>query len=81
METCVLRLGLVKSPERMGMVTSTLASLGATVVGLPTIDIREIGAAAISAAVHGFDKDTLDNGDLIALGQKELNEIGEQSTT
>ncbi|OAA62221.1 NAD(P)-binding domain protein [Cordyceps fumosorosea ARSEF 2679] len=81
METCLLRLGLVKSPERMGLVTGMLAGAAAGVIGLPLIDIREIGAATVSAAVHGFDKDTLDNDDLIAMGRKELQEIGETPST
>ncbi|XWW95235.1 hypothetical protein V2A60_003189 [Cordyceps javanica] len=80
-ETCLLRLGLVKSPERMGLVTGMLASAAASVISLPLIDIREIGAAAVSAAVHGFDKDTLDNDDLIAMGRKELHEIGEEPSS
>ncbi len=81
METCLLRLGLVKSPERMGLVTGMLASVAGSVIGLPLIDIREIGAAALSAAVHGFDKDTLDNDELIAMGRKELKEIGEEPSS
>ncbi|OAR02377.1 hypothetical protein LLEC1_02596 [Akanthomyces lecanii] len=81
METCLLRLGLVKSPERMGLVTGMLASVAGGVIGLPLIDIREIGAAAVSAAVHGFDKDTLDNDELIAMGRKELKEIGEEPSS
>lgn len=81
METAILRLGLVKSPERMGMVTSMLASAGAGIIGLPLIDIKEIGAAALSAAVHGFDKDTLENDDLLAMGRKELKEIGEEPSS
>ncbi|KAJ6790279.1 hypothetical protein PWT90_07510 [Aphanocladium album] len=81
METCCLRLGLVKSPERMGLVTGMLANAAASMISLPLIDIREIGAAALSAAIHGFDKDTLDNDDLIAMGRKELKEIGEEPSS
>ncbi|KAM3523526.1 hypothetical protein NHJ13051_005032 [Beauveria bassiana] len=81
METCLLRIGLVKSPERMGYITGTLAHAAAGIIGLPLIDIREIGGAAVSAAVHGFDKDTLDNDELIAMGRKELREIGEEPST
>lgn len=81
METCCLRLGLVKSPERMGLVTGMLADAAASMISLPLIDIREISAAAISAAVHGFEKDTLDNDDLIALGRKELKEMGEEPSS
>ncbi|ATY62072.1 NAD(P)-binding domain [Cordyceps militaris] len=80
-ETCLLRLGLVTSPERMVFVTGMLANATASIIGLPLIDIREIGAAAVSAAVHGFDKDTLDNDDLIAMGRKELKEMGEEPST
>ncbi|KAM3561230.1 hypothetical protein MY1884_002497 [Beauveria asiatica] len=81
METCLLRIGLVKSPERMGYITGMLANAAAGIIGLPLIDIREIGGAAVSAAVHGFDKDTLDNDELIAMGRKELGEIGEEPST
>ncbi|OAA40889.1 NAD(P)-binding domain protein [Beauveria brongniartii RCEF 3172] len=81
METCLLRIGLVKSPERMGYITGMLANAAAGIIGLPLIDIREIGGAAVSAAVHGFDKDTLDNDELIAMGRKELREIGEEPST
>ncbi|KAH8718804.1 hypothetical protein HC256_003433 [Beauveria bassiana] len=81
METCLLRIGLVKSPERMGYITGMLAHAAAGIIGLPLIDIREIGGAAVSAAVHGFDKDTLDNDELIAMGRKELREIGEEPST
>lgn len=81
METCILRVGLVKSPERMGMVTSMLANLGSKATGFPVIDIREIGAAAVSAAVNGFEKDTLDNDDLVVLGRDKLKEIGEKPST
>ncbi len=65
----------------MGLVTGMLASAAASVTGLPLIDIREIGAAAVSAAVHGFDKDTLDNDELIAMGRKELQESGEEPSS
>ncbi|EJP65845.1 nucleoside-diphosphate-sugar epimerase, putative [Beauveria bassiana ARSEF 2860] len=81
MEMCLLRIGLVKSPERMGYITGMLAHAAAGIIGLPLIDIREIGGAAVSAAVHGFDKDTLDNDELIAMGRKELREIGEEPST
>ncbi|KAM3474944.1 hypothetical protein MY5147_003999 [Beauveria neobassiana] len=81
MDTCLLRIGLVKSPERMGYITGMLAHAAAGIIGLPLIDIREIGGAAVSAAVHGFDKDTLDNDELIAMGRKELREIGEEPST
>ncbi|PQK09959.1 hypothetical protein BB8028_0002g02830 [Beauveria bassiana] len=81
MDTCLLRIGLVKSPERMGYITGMLAHAAAGIIGLPLIEIREIGGAAVSAAVHGFDKDTLDNDELIAMGRKELREIGEEPST
>ncbi|KGQ06144.1 hypothetical protein BBAD15_g8534 [Beauveria bassiana D1-5] len=69
------------SSSRPGYITGMLAHAAAGIIGLPLIDIREFGGAAVSAAVHGFDKDTLDNDELIAMGRKELREIGEEPST
>lgn len=38
------------------------------------MDVRELSAAVISQAVHGFEKETLSNNDLVRLGQAALEE-------
>ena len=42
------------------------------VMGLPKIDVGEISAAMINEVMHGFEKDTLENADLVRLGQQAL---------
>ena len=65
-------MGLVDAPGKLGVVMKALARVGSAVIGLPGIQLSEVAAALLDQAVNGFEKDTLDNGDLASIGQKAL---------
>lgn len=41
---------------------------------IPNVSRRELSAAVLNQAVHGFNKETLSNADLVRLGQEVLEE-------
>ena len=42
-------------------------------ISLPKIDVRECAAAMLSEVVYGFEKETLENGELVVKGKKVLS--------
>lgn len=44
------------------------------IIGLPKILVSEIAVTLIDQAVNGFEKDTLENEDMVRIGQKILGE-------
>ncbi|KAH8697266.1 hypothetical protein BGW36DRAFT_427232 [Talaromyces proteolyticus] len=63
-QACVVKPGLIDSPSRPKR----------EIPGLPHIELTDIAAALLSQVVHGFEKDTLSNDDMVRIGQKALAE-------
>ena len=42
------------------------------VMSLPKIDVEEISAAMIHEVMHGFEKEPLENADLVRIGREAL---------
>ena len=42
------------------------------VMSLPIVDVGEISAAMIHEVMHGFEKDSLENADLVRIGREAL---------
>ncbi|KAH8879524.1 hypothetical protein GQ53DRAFT_854612 [Thozetella sp. PMI_491] len=61
-ESCIVKPGLIDAPERPKR----------TIPGMPNIARTEIVAAMLDQIVHGFEKDTLSNSDMVRIGQKAL---------
>ena len=62
MESAVAKPGYIQSPDLDRP----------PVPGVPTIQLREIGAALLDQVSNGFESDTLSNDDMIRIGQKVL---------
>lgn len=67
-------MGLVDSPGRYGMMMKALQTVGRTVIGLPAIQLNEVAAALLEQAINGIEKETLNNEDLVRIGQRALAE-------
>ncbi|KAA8645640.1 uncharacterized protein ATNIH1004_007059 [Aspergillus tanneri] len=61
-QSCVVKPGFIDSPNRERR----------EIPGLPHIDLQNIAAALLDQVVNGFEKDTLNNADLICIGRKAL---------
>lgn len=62
--------------ERFGL-AARLSLPMLALIGVPNLHVSEIAAAELQQAMDGFDgKDTLENADLIRIGQKVLQEWG-----
>lgn len=69
---------------RPGVVTSTASSWSRAAVSLvfratnvitratPNVSLEELSAAVLDQAIHGFEKETLSNADLVRLGTASL---------
>ena len=42
------------------------------VMSLPNVDVTEISAAMLQEVVHGFEKEPLENDDLVRIGRQAL---------
>jgi hypothetical protein len=74
METCVTKPGLIDGPGRTGLVMSATKTILSSVIGLPSLEVKEIAATLLDQVVNGFEKETLLNEDLVRIGQKALLE-------
>lgn len=70
MEACAAKPGLITTPGQ------TLKWIFATVMkyvmSLPNVDVTEISAAMLHEVVHGFEKEPLENDDLVRIGRQAL---------
>lgn len=69
---CVAKPGLITSPGRVGIVAGAAQSVLRWAIGLPFVDVKEVSAAMINQITSGFEKETLENEDLIRIGQNSL---------
>ena len=64
------RPGFIAGSERYW---KTIAATALNVVmGLPKVDVGEVSAAMIHEVMHGFEKETFENADLVRIGQQAL---------
>ncbi|PQE33672.1 hypothetical protein CJF32_00010841 [Rutstroemia sp. NJR-2017a WRK4] len=78
-EASVAKPGLILAPGRQGPVTQVLSTIGRAIIGLPKVDVSEISATLLDQAINGFTKETLENADLVEIGQRKLTG-GEKSS-
>lgn len=71
LEASVAKPGLIGSSD-----SSILSRIRATVLwygmSVPSIDVVEISAAMLDQVINGFEKDPLENADLVRIGKKVL---------
>lgn len=69
-EACVAKPGLITAP---GQFLKTVFATGMKyVMGLPNVSVAEVAAAMLHEVVHGFEKEPLENADLVRIGQRAL---------
>ncbi|KAK4693336.1 hypothetical protein P7C71_g4045, partial [Lecanoromycetidae sp. Uapishka_2] len=71
-EACVSKPGLITAP---GQILKTMSAMVMkSVISVPNVDIREISAAMLNQVVNGFEKEPLENEDLVRIGRKVLED-------
>ncbi|KAI0908381.1 hypothetical protein F4823DRAFT_493006 [Ustulina deusta] len=73
-EACIAKPGLIEDPSKTAMLNKVLKNVGRTIIGLPKVNLRGISATLLDQAVNGFEKDTLQNEDLVRIGRRSLAE-------
>lgn len=72
MEVCVAKPGLITAP---GQYLKTIGATVLNVVGVvPNINVSEVSAAMLQQVVEGWEKETLENADLVRIGRQALND-------
>lgn len=71
-EACVAKPGLITR----SIVSSVFATGLKLVMGVPSVSVEEVSAAMVHQVVHGFEKEPLENEDLVRIGRKALEEAG-----
>ncbi len=62
--------GLITAP---GQILKTIrATVLKYVMSLPNVDVAEISAAMLHEVIHGFEKEPLENDDLVKIGRQAL---------
>ncbi len=62
--------GLITTPGQV--LKKMFATAMWYVMGLPSVSVAEIAAAMLHEAIHGFEKEPLENEDLVRIGQRAL---------
>jgi len=66
----VAKPGLITAP---GQILKTMrATVLKYVMSLPNVDVAEISAAMLHEVIHGFEKEPLENDDLVKIGRQAL---------
>ncbi|KAI1445744.1 hypothetical protein F5Y02DRAFT_385209 [Annulohypoxylon stygium] len=68
-EVCVAKPGMIDAPGRSGLLLNAAKTVGRVLLGLPRVDVSEISTALLDQVVNGFEKETLQNEDLVRIGQ------------
>ena len=62
--------GLICAPGQiLKMIAATILKF---VMSLPNVDVREVAAAMLHEVIHGFEKEPLENDDLVRIGREAL---------
>lgn len=70
MEACAAKPGLIKGPGQFWK--AILATVMKYAMSLPSVDVADISAAMLHEVVHGFEKEPLENDDLVRIGREAL---------
>ena len=70
LEACVTKPGFITASGQY--LKTMLATVLKIVMSLPNVDVGEISAAMIHEVIHGFEKETLENADLVRIGRQAL---------
>ena len=70
LEACVAKPGLISAAGQY--LKSMLHTVLNIVMSLPKVDVGEISAAMIQEVMSGFEKETLENADLVRIGRLAL---------
>ncbi|CAD6564827.1 MAG: hypothetical protein ASARMPREDX12_004449 [Alectoria sarmentosa] len=69
-EACVAKPGLITAP---GQILKTIfATVLKYAMSLPNVDVTEVSAAMLHEVIHGFEKEPLENDDLVTIGRQAL---------
>lgn len=72
MEACVAKPGFITAK---GQYLKTIFATGLKyVMSLPSIDVAEVSAAMLHEVMHGFEKEPLENDDLVRIGRQAIAE-------
>lgn len=62
--------GLITAP---GQILKTIfATVLKYAMSLPNVDVTEVSAAMLHEVIHGFEKEPLENDDLVTIGRQAL---------
>ena len=71
-EACVSKPGLITTPGHI------LKTVAATVlkymISLPNVDVTDVSAAMLYQVINGFEKEPLENDDLVRIGRQALRD-------
>ena len=71
-EACVSKPGLITAP---GQILKTVAATVLKyVISLPNVGVTEISAAMLHQVINGFEKEPLENDDLVRIGRQALRD-------
>lgn len=62
--------GIIEDPSKIGALEKVGRAVLRSLIGLPKVDVDIIAAALLDQAVNGFQKDTLQNEDLVRIGTR-----------
>ncbi|KAJ5785554.1 uncharacterized protein N7503_010766 [Penicillium pulvis] len=73
-EVCIAHPGVVTNSTTWlrSLLASTFSVVNLFTRALPNVSRDELAAAVLNQAIHGFDKETLSNNDLVRIGQSTL---------
>ena len=71
-EACVAKPGLITTPGQY--FKAIFATAMKYVMGLPSVSVAEISAAMLHEVTNGFEKEPLENDDLVRIGRQALND-------
>ena len=75
----IIKPGLIDGPGRDDAVNRTVQAFDLERSSIPSVHVRDVAAAALEVVVGGVDQDTLENDDLIRLGQTARARLGEDN--
>ena len=72
LEVCVVKPGFITA---RGQILKTLTAMALKfMVSLPSLDIKEVSAAMLHQITNGFEKEPLENADLVRIGCQALKD-------
>lgn len=66
----MVKPGYITAPGQV--LRTAFATMLKYVMGLPIVDVADVAAAMLHEVVHGFEKEPLENDDLVKIGRQAL---------